>query len=130
MVQWTIRVGTRICARLVAGKIGRRRALLVRRFDVTPQNGRLHMVSLRTLCLERPGVYVHAYSDLAQVIRKYSALPNRMLQHFFAIWPSTQPSAMSTTISRLGVSMMRPKSFHRLSRQLGASPPQPGNSPC
>jgi serine/threonine-protein kinase HipA len=32
-------------------------------------------VSLRTLCLERPGVYVHAYSDLAQVIRKYSAAP-------------------------------------------------------
>lgn len=56
-------------------KIGRRRALLVRRFDVTPRNGRLHMVSLRTLCLERPGVYVHAYSDLAQVLRKYSAAP-------------------------------------------------------
>ena len=56
-------------------QIGRHRALLVRRFDVTPQNGRLHMVSLRTLCLERPGVYVHAYSDLAQVIRKHSAAP-------------------------------------------------------
>jgi serine/threonine-protein kinase HipA len=48
---------------------------LVRRFDVTPQKGRLHMVSLRTLCRERPGVYVHSYSDLAQSIRKHSAAP-------------------------------------------------------
>lgn len=55
--------------------IGRRRTLKVRRFDVTPQNGRLHMISLRTLCLERPGVYVHAYSDLAQAVRKHSAAP-------------------------------------------------------
>jgi len=56
-------------------KVGRRRTLVVRRFDVTPQNGRLHMISLRTLCLERPGVYVQAYSDLAQAIRKHSAAP-------------------------------------------------------
>jgi serine/threonine-protein kinase HipA len=55
--------------------IGRRRTLKVRRFDVTPQGGRLHMISLRTLCLERPGVYVHAYSDLAQAVRKHSAAP-------------------------------------------------------
>jgi serine/threonine-protein kinase HipA len=56
-------------------KIGRSRVLLVRRFDITPQNGRVHMVSLRTLCRERPGVYVHAYSDLAKAIRKHSAAP-------------------------------------------------------
>jgi len=56
-------------------KIGRRRTLRVRRFDITPQSGRLHMISLRTLCLERPGVYVHAYSDLAQAVRKHSAAP-------------------------------------------------------
>jgi len=56
-------------------KIGRRRTLKVRRFDITPQNGRLHMMSLRTLCLERPGVYVQAYSDLAQAVRKHSAAP-------------------------------------------------------
>ena len=47
----------------------------MRRFDVTPQNGRLHMISLRTLCLERPGVYVQGYSDLAQAICKHSAAP-------------------------------------------------------
>jgi serine/threonine-protein kinase HipA len=55
--------------------IGRRRTLVVRRFDITPQNGRLHMISLRTLCLERPGVYVQAYSDLAQAVGKHSAAP-------------------------------------------------------
>ena len=56
-------------------KIGRRRTLKVRRFDIRPQNGRLHMISLRTLCLERPGVYVQGYSDLAQAVRKHSAAP-------------------------------------------------------
>ena len=48
---------------------------MVRRFDVTPQNGRLHMLSLRTLCLQRPGIYVQAYSDLARAVRKHSAAP-------------------------------------------------------
>ena len=33
------------------------------------------MVSLRALCKERPGIYVHSYSDLAQVLRKHSASP-------------------------------------------------------
>lgn len=55
--------------------VGRRRALLVRRFDVTPQNGRVHMISMRTLCKERPGVFVMAYSSLAQVLDKHSAAP-------------------------------------------------------
>jgi serine/threonine protein kinase HipA of HipAB toxin-antitoxin module len=48
---------------------------MVRRFDITPESGRLHMVSLRTLCLERSGIYVHDYSNLAQVVRKHSASP-------------------------------------------------------
>ena len=55
--------------------VGRRRVLMVRRFDITPENGRLHMVSLRTLCLERPGIYVQDYSHLAQVVRKHSSSP-------------------------------------------------------
>jgi len=55
--------------------IGARRVLMVKRFDVSPDGGRYHMVSMRTLCKERPGIYVHAYSDLAQVLRKYSACP-------------------------------------------------------
>jgi serine/threonine-protein kinase HipA len=55
--------------------IGARRVLMVKRFDVSPQGGRYHMVSLRTLCKERPGIYVQAYADLAQVLRKHSASP-------------------------------------------------------
>ncbi len=55
--------------------IGARRVLLVKRFDVSAEDGRYHMVSLRTLCKERPGIYVHGYSELAQVLRKYSASP-------------------------------------------------------
>jgi len=55
--------------------IGARRVLLVKRFDVSAQGGRHHMVSLRTLCKERPGIYAHRYSDLAQVLRKHSASP-------------------------------------------------------
>ncbi len=55
--------------------VGRRRVLLVRRFDVTEHGGRRHMISMRTLCRERPGVYVTSYADLALVLRKYSASP-------------------------------------------------------
>ncbi|MGB6308197.1 MAG: HipA domain-containing protein [Steroidobacteraceae bacterium] len=33
------------------------------------------MVSLRTLCKERPGIYMQSYSDLAQLLRKHSASP-------------------------------------------------------
>jgi len=56
-------------------QVGRRRVLMVRRFDVTPHSGRVHMVSLRTLCLERPGVYAQGYSDLERAVRRHSASP-------------------------------------------------------
>lgn len=55
--------------------VGQQRVLLVRRFDVTPQGGRLHMVSMRTLCRERPGISAASYSDLASVLGRYSASP-------------------------------------------------------
>jgi serine/threonine-protein kinase HipA len=55
--------------------VGKRRVLLVRRFDVTSAGGRFHMVSMRTLCKERPGIFVTSYSDLARVLEKYSASP-------------------------------------------------------
>lgn len=55
--------------------VGRRRVLLVRRFDMTGQGGRHHMISMRTLCRERPGIYVTSYSDLSRVLRKCSASP-------------------------------------------------------
>lgn len=56
-------------------KVDRRRVLLVRRFDVTEQQGRIHMVSMRTLCRERPGVFATSYSELAKVLDKRSASP-------------------------------------------------------
>lgn len=55
--------------------VGKRRVLLVRRFDITPQGGRAHMVSMRTLCKERPGIFVTSYSDMAKVLDKHSASP-------------------------------------------------------
>jgi serine/threonine-protein kinase HipA len=55
--------------------LGARRVLMVKRFDVSAEGGRYHMVSLRTLCKERPGIHVHGYADLAQVLRKQSASP-------------------------------------------------------
>lgn len=55
--------------------VGSRRVLLVRRFDLTEYGGRTHMISMRTLCRERPGVYVTSYTDLALILRKYSASP-------------------------------------------------------
>jgi serine/threonine-protein kinase HipA len=55
--------------------VGTRRVLLVRRFDVTPAGGRFHMISMHTLCKERPGIFVTSYSDLARVLEKYSASP-------------------------------------------------------
>ena len=55
--------------------VGTRRVLMVKRFDVSAEGGRHHMVSLRTLCKERPGIYLHSYSDLARVLRKHSASP-------------------------------------------------------
>ena len=55
--------------------IGARRVLMVKRFDTSAEGGRYHMASLRTLCKERPGIYVHSYSELAQVLRKHSASP-------------------------------------------------------
>ncbi len=63
--------------------VGARRVLLVKRFDVSAQGGRYHMVSLRTLCKERPGLYVHSYSDLAQVLRRHSAAPAQDLAALF-----------------------------------------------
>jgi serine/threonine-protein kinase HipA len=60
-------------SRLVS--VGRRRVLLVKRFDVTESGGRIHMVSMRSLCRERPGIHVQGYSDLVPILRKHSAAP-------------------------------------------------------
>ncbi len=51
-------------------KAGRRKVLLVRRYDVAPDGGRNHVVSLKTLCGERTGVYVQSYSEVANTLRR------------------------------------------------------------
>ena len=60
-----------------------RRALLVRRFDITPDGGRRHMISLRTLCKERPGAHVQTYTELAEAVRKVSASPQDDVNRLF-----------------------------------------------
>lgn len=60
-----------------------RRALLVERFDVVAEQGRCHMISLHTLCRERPGAYVQSYSELADAVRQVSAAPQHDIDKLF-----------------------------------------------
>ena len=53
---------------------GSRRALLVKRFDLDPQGGRRHMLSLRAL-LQAGGYTVLRYADLIAALRRFSAQP-------------------------------------------------------
>lgn len=62
---------------------GSKRVLLVRRFDVTAAGGRRHMVSLKTLCKERPGLYVLGYGEAAAAIRKHSVAPQEDADAFY-----------------------------------------------
>lgn len=55
--------------------LGARRAVLVRRFDITPAGGRCHMISLATLCREAGGSYVTTYEAPANAIRRLSDDP-------------------------------------------------------
>ncbi len=63
--------------------VGKRRILLVRRFDVTPQGGRHHMISFRSLCKERPGIFDTSYDELSEALRKYTADPLRDVAALF-----------------------------------------------
>lgn len=53
---------------------GRRKILIVRRFDVTPAGGRRHMISLRTL-LRGDDYSRFGYDDLFEVVRSVSGQP-------------------------------------------------------
>ena len=61
----------------------KRRALLVERFDATGAGGRRHMISLRTLCKERPGAYAQSYSELVDVVRQVSAAPQEDVDRLY-----------------------------------------------
>lgn len=63
--------------------IGAKKALLVKRFDITSQGGRAHMISLRALCKERPGAYVLSCREVADMIRKHSADPAEDVARFY-----------------------------------------------
>lgn len=63
--------------------LGTKKVLLVKRFDITRQGGRAHMISLRTLCKERPGAYILSYREVADMIRKHSADPADDVARFF-----------------------------------------------
>lgn len=54
--------------------LGRHAALLVERFDVIGERGRLHRLSLQTL-LGAEGWYQLGYPDLADLVRRVSARP-------------------------------------------------------
>ena len=62
---------------------GTKKLILVRRFDVTKQGGRHHMISLSTLCKERLDYRVSGYDDLADAVRKHSANPSDDLARLF-----------------------------------------------
>lgn len=57
---------------------GSRPVLLSRRFDISPQGGRYHLLSFQTL-LGAQGFYTQSYADLADVLSRVSQKPNRDL---------------------------------------------------
>ncbi|MHB1952841.1 MAG: type II toxin-antitoxin system HipA family toxin [Acidobacteriaceae bacterium] len=57
---------------------GRRPVLLSRRFDVSPEGGRFHLISLQTL-LGADGFYTQDYADVADAVSQISAEPNHDL---------------------------------------------------
>jgi serine/threonine-protein kinase HipA len=58
-------------------RVGMLKVLLLRRFDVlgAEGTGRAHMLSLRTLCKERPGAEVLSYGELFKAVLRHSSRP-------------------------------------------------------
>ena len=54
--------------------LGSRKCLLVKRFDLNPAGGRNHLISMKSL-LGADGYYNAGYRDLADIIKKVSAVP-------------------------------------------------------
>lgn len=64
--------------------VGAKRVLLVRRFDVnTSDNGRVHMISMRSLYGERPGHLAGTYQDLADTLRQCSSDPAKDIHDLY-----------------------------------------------
>jgi len=62
--------------------LGTRDALLIGRFDVTPQGGRHHLISFQTL-LAAEGYYQKGYADLADIVRRVSSRPRTDLEALY-----------------------------------------------
>ncbi len=62
--------------------LGERAALLVRRFDVTGEGGRNHVVSMQTL-LGAQHFYHLGYADMADIVRRISNAPGRDLHQIY-----------------------------------------------
>lgn len=60
-------------------KVGQRGVLLIKRFDVTPVNGRNALASFRTL-IGLEDQYLVSYADMAKIIRLYSIRPAQDLE--------------------------------------------------
>ncbi|MBT3177542.1 MAG: type II toxin-antitoxin system HipA family toxin [Desulfobacula sp.] len=55
--------------------IGKRKVLLVRRFDISGHGGRYHMISMQTL-LQAQGYYFLSYDDVFDVVKAHSYQPS------------------------------------------------------
>ena len=64
--------------------LGDRSALLVKRFDITEQGGRNHVVSMKTL-LGATNYYYLGYGDMADVVRRLSDRPGKDLRGLFRL---------------------------------------------
>lgn len=62
--------------------LGSRKCLLVKRFDVNPAGGRIHLISMQSL-LAADGYYNAGYRELADVIRHVSAAPQADLRMLY-----------------------------------------------
>lgn len=62
--------------------LGSRSALLIKRFDVTEQGGRNHVLSMKTL-LGAENYYYLGYGDMADIVRQVSDEPGKDLQGLF-----------------------------------------------
>lgn len=56
--------------------------ILVERFDITPDNGRRHMITMKTL-LRAEGYYFHSYADMANTVNKVSENPSDDLHQLY-----------------------------------------------
>jgi len=63
-------------------KVGKRKILMIKRFDISKGKGRYHMISARTL-LEAEGDYLSSYGALFEKLKEFTAHPSIDLPLFF-----------------------------------------------